>query len=161
MVNYFRIPQDNKDPTPGSPMLGRSVYSEGNGQTYYAGGNFGVNYSMDATNSTFLGLSKEDASTASSEGGVSELDDAGTYFNLPPRKVTQQGTYHYMSIRNNNFPNRDQKGQEGDGYTSDFYLVTPEDLFKADQPGITFNFEMRVSDSEKVEVYHSIFDFAG
>ncbi|GFO01893.1 protein dd3-3-like [Plakobranchus ocellatus] len=58
-------------------------------------------------------------------GEVSELDDAGTYFNLPPRKVTQQGTYHYMSTRNNNFSNRDQKGQEGDGYARDFYLVTP------------------------------------
>ncbi|GFO44399.1 protein dd3-3-like [Plakobranchus ocellatus] len=44
-------------------------------------------------------------------GEVFELDDAGTYFNLPPRKVTQQGTYHYMSTRNNNFSNRDQKGQ--------------------------------------------------
>ena len=49
--------------------------------------------------------------TGQFRGEVSELDDAGTYFNLPLRKVTQAGTYHYMSTRNNNFSNRDQKGR--------------------------------------------------
>ena len=42
---------------------------------------------------------------------MSELDDAGTYFNLSPRKVTSAGSYHYMCTRNNNFSNRDQKGK--------------------------------------------------
>ena len=42
---------------------------------------------------------------------MSELDDAGTYFDLGPRKVTQRGTYHYMCTRNNNFTNRSQKGK--------------------------------------------------
>ncbi|GFO44396.1 protein dd3-3-like [Plakobranchus ocellatus] len=213
-------------------LLKSQVYPEGDGKINYPGGkfgHFGVNYPMDAANSTFLGLSKEDAITLAYcdpgqfRGEVSELDDAGTYFNLPPRKVTQQGTYHYMSTRNNNFSNRDQKGQvivstnqyvmaaigwlggnvtlgdgvaslavnegifdglkkvrlekwstiegeksmkeagryldEGDGYASDFYLVTPEDLVRADQPGKTFTFEMRVTHSEKVEVYHSTLDF--
>ena len=42
---------------------------------------------------------------------MSELDDAGTYFDLGPRKVTGIGTYFYMSTRNNNFSNRSQKGK--------------------------------------------------
>lgn len=44
-------------------------------------------------------------------GEMSELDDAGTYFDLGPRKITSKGTYHYMCTRNNNFSNRDQKGR--------------------------------------------------
>lgn len=44
-------------------------------------------------------------------GEMSELDDAGTYFDLGPRSVTGTGTYHYMSSRNNNFSNRSQKGR--------------------------------------------------
>lgn len=42
---------------------------------------------------------------------MSELDDAGTYFDLGPRKVTANGIYHYMCSRNNNFSNRGQKGK--------------------------------------------------
>ncbi len=42
---------------------------------------------------------------------MSELDDAGTYFDLGPRKVTERGTYYYMCTRNNNFSNRSQKGK--------------------------------------------------
>ena len=44
-------------------------------------------------------------------GEMSELDDAGTYFDLGPRKVTKTGTYYYMCTRNNNFTNRSQKGK--------------------------------------------------
>lgn len=44
-------------------------------------------------------------------GEMSELDDAGTYFDLGPQKVTGIGTYYYMSTRNNNFSNRSQKGR--------------------------------------------------
>lgn len=42
---------------------------------------------------------------------MSELDDAGTYFDLGPKKVTGTGIYYYMSTRNNNFSNRSQKGR--------------------------------------------------
>ena len=42
---------------------------------------------------------------------MSELDDAGTYYDLGPRKVTANGIYHYMCSRNNNFSNRGQKGK--------------------------------------------------
>ena len=41
---------------------------------------------------------------------MSELDDAGTYYDLGPRKVTGVATYYYMCSRNNNFTNRSQKG---------------------------------------------------
>lgn len=44
-------------------------------------------------------------------GEMSELDDAGTYFDLGPRKVTSNGIFHYMCTRNNNFSNRGQKGK--------------------------------------------------
>jgi hypothetical protein len=44
-------------------------------------------------------------------GEMSELDDASTYFDLGPRKVTANGIYHYMCSRNNNFSNRSQKGK--------------------------------------------------
>lgn len=44
-------------------------------------------------------------------GEMSELDDAGTYFDLGPRKVTATGVYYYMCSRNNNFTNRSQKGK--------------------------------------------------
>ena len=42
---------------------------------------------------------------------MSELDDAGTYYDLGPKKITQSGVYHYMCTRNNNFSNRSQKGR--------------------------------------------------
>ena len=42
---------------------------------------------------------------------MSELDDAGTYYDLGPRKVTMKGEFHYMCTRNNNFSNRSQKGR--------------------------------------------------
>lgn len=44
-------------------------------------------------------------------GEMSELDDAGTYFDLGPRKVTSRAVYRYLSTRNNNFTNRSQKGK--------------------------------------------------
>lgn len=44
-------------------------------------------------------------------GEMSELDDAGTYFDMPVHKVSGKGTYHYLCTRNNNFSNRSQKGK--------------------------------------------------
>ena len=42
---------------------------------------------------------------------MSELDDAGTYFDLGLRKITMTGIFHFLCTRNNNFSNRSQKGR--------------------------------------------------
>lgn len=39
------------------------------------------------------------------------MDNAGTYFDARPMKVTKGGTFFYMCSRNNNFSNRSQKGK--------------------------------------------------
>jgi hypothetical protein len=39
------------------------------------------------------------------------LDDAGTYYDLGPQVLSDYGVAHYMCTRNNNFSNRDQKGE--------------------------------------------------
>ncbi len=44
-------------------------------------------------------------------GEMSELDDAGTYFDLGARSITMSGFFHYLCTRNNNFSNRSQKGR--------------------------------------------------
>jgi hypothetical protein len=68
-------------------------------------------------NITFLGLPRADRQsiavldTTQLGGEMSELDDAGTYFDLGLRTITQAGTYYYMCSRNNNFSNRSQKGK--------------------------------------------------
>jgi hypothetical protein len=62
----------------------------------------------------FLGLTQDDlthlATSGTPGGELSELDDAGTYYDLPPRSTTRNGVYHYMSTRAHNFSNRDHKG---------------------------------------------------
>ena len=42
---------------------------------------------------------------------MSELDDAGTYYDVGAWKITAVGTYHFLCTRNNNFSNRSQKGK--------------------------------------------------
>lgn len=42
---------------------------------------------------------------------MSELDDAGTYYDVGARRITSVGTYHFLCTRNNNFSNRSQKGK--------------------------------------------------
>ncbi|XP_058950306.2 protein DD3-3 [Pocillopora verrucosa] len=75
------------------------------------------NYPPHLDSTTFLGLDKNSLhnlavlDNSQFGGDMSELDDAGTYFDLGPKKVTGTGTYHYMSTRNNNFSNRSQKGK--------------------------------------------------
>jgi hypothetical protein len=69
------------------------------------------------TAAPFLGLSLADRTALALQnppqfgGDLDELDDAGTYFDLGLRQVTANGIYHYVSTRNNNFSNRDQKAQ--------------------------------------------------
>jgi hypothetical protein len=79
-------------------------------------GQWGMSHPEHLDNSTFLGLSREDLenlavlNNVQFRGEMSELDDAGTFYDLPPRKVTGVGIYKYMCSRNNNFSNRSQKG---------------------------------------------------
>jgi hypothetical protein len=42
---------------------------------------------------------------------MDQLNDAGTYFDLGPKKILSTGVYQYMCTRNNDFSNRDQKGR--------------------------------------------------
>ncbi|XP_013398503.1 protein DD3-3-like [Lingula anatina] len=94
------------------------LYPEGSGLTSgQKFGHWGRSYPQHINNVTFLGLPKQDLQRLALlmpnqfRGEMSELDDAGTYFDLGPRKITRTGTYHYMCTRNNNFSNRSQKGK--------------------------------------------------
>ena len=42
---------------------------------------------------------------------MSELNDAGTYFDIGAWQITSVGTYHFLCTRNNDFSNRSQKGK--------------------------------------------------
>eukprot|EP00042_Codosiga_hollandica_P057950 m.867356 g.867356 ORF g.867356 m.867356 type:complete len:1326 (+) comp59728_c0_seq2:80-4057(+) len=83
-------------------------------------GAFGMNHPEHLDNVTrwgFLGLNRDQLidlailDNVQLGGELSELDDAGTYFNLDPHQVSGVGTYFYMCTRNNNFSNRGQKGK--------------------------------------------------
>lgn len=90
------------------------LYSETWGQY---GNSYPANIDDDTT--AFLGFNNIDMqhlAVLDTPGGqfggeMSELDDAGTYFDLGPRKCTQNGVFHYMCTRNNNFSNRSQKAR--------------------------------------------------
>lgn len=80
-------------------------------------GLWGSSYPADLS-SDFLGMSdalKQKMAILEPHfgGELSELDDAGVYFDsgLIPCKAESLGVYHYMSTRNNNFSNRSQKGK--------------------------------------------------
>ncbi|KAK6176566.1 hypothetical protein SNE40_014827 [Patella caerulea] len=98
-------------------LMRNQVYPEGNGIYNGPGkefGHFGVNYPQHTSNSTLpLDILTQLAFLQPGQygGEMSELDDAGTYFNLGAIKAPASGTYHYMCTRNNNFSNRDQKGR--------------------------------------------------
>ncbi|XP_065192631.1 protein DD3-3-like [Sycon ciliatum] len=98
-------------------MLEEPRYEEGSMPRTSLYGQWGLNYPQHLDNTTFLGFNRTDMDTLAFltshqfRGEMSELDDAGTYFDMKPRKVTDLGTYHYMCTRNNNFSNRSQKGK--------------------------------------------------
>jgi hypothetical protein len=79
-------------------------------------GHLGNSYPAKISDWSFLGLSASDMQTLAIlnpgqyGGEMSELDDAGTYFDLGLRQCTQQGIYNYLCTRNNNFSNRSQQG---------------------------------------------------
>ncbi|XP_038054234.1 protein DD3-3-like [Patiria miniata] len=101
-------------------MLESPAYAEG-GLSYYApytkNGQLGRNYPLNLDETTFLGFSRADLqdmavlSSHQFRGEMSELDDAGTFYDAKPLAVTMTGHYHYMCTRNNNFSNRSQKGR--------------------------------------------------
>jgi len=80
-------------------------------------GQFGNSFPNKITDTEFLGFSDADETNLALNtpyafgGELSELDDAGVYFDLAPKKVTREGIYHYLCTRNNNFSNRSQKGK--------------------------------------------------
>ena len=86
----------------------------------YKHGSFGANHPEHLDNVTrtgFLGLSYTQLvnlailNNVQLGGSMDQLDDAGTWFDMYPHKVSGIGTYHYMCTRNNNFSNRGQKGK--------------------------------------------------
>ena len=80
-------------------------------------GTWGTSHPEHLDNVTFLGFSRQDLVNLAVQehmqfgGQLEELNDAGTYFDLPPHKVSGKGTYNYMCTRNNNFSNRSQKAK--------------------------------------------------
>ncbi|XP_065177864.1 protein DD3-3-like isoform X1 [Sycon ciliatum] len=101
-------------------LLQPAMYSEGaSNRSGNVRGHFGANHPSKLSSDTILGFSRdvaEDLALLRSSGNPrgstdSELDDMGVYFDLGLKEITQLGTYHYMCTRNNNFSNRNQKGQ--------------------------------------------------
>jgi len=103
------------------------VYYDGQATTFPPTyGQWGGSYPAKLINDTsvqnvtqwrFLGLSRDDLEKLAIlknmqyGGSMYKLDDAGTYFDLGPRQITQNGIYHYLCTRNNNFSNRGQKAK--------------------------------------------------
>ncbi len=61
------------------------------------------------------------------------LNGAKAYFNLDARLITvdSTGVYHYFSSRNNDFSNRDQKGQIVVQAYQFFYQLIKQDGYTA------------------------------
>ena len=127
----------------------QSAAPVGYGRRY---GVWSSSYPMSIRDSRLLNVSMELAdylatlSNLQLRGEMSELDDAGTYYDLGLYKVTIAGIYYYLCTRNNNFTNRSQKGviyvtsqsinnmvvgPRGGGITlPDAELVVPQDVFE-------------------------------
>ncbi len=69
----------------------------------------GVNF-LGWDNAALIALATLSSPGGQFGGDMDEFDDAGTYFDMPPRQVNRVGIYNYMCSRNNNFSNRSQKG---------------------------------------------------
>jgi hypothetical protein len=87
-------------------------------QKFGSWGNSHPEHINNVTKWGVLGLSYADALNLAAlnnvqfRGELSELDDAGTYFNMLPHKITGPlGYFYYLCTRNNNFSNRSQKGK--------------------------------------------------
>lgn len=80
-------------------------------------GHYGNSYPAKISDWSFMGFSAADMQTLAVldpgqyGGEMSELDDAGTYFDLGLRQCSAQGVYNYLCTRNNNFSNRSQQAQ--------------------------------------------------
>ncbi|XP_801877.1 protein DD3-3 [Strongylocentrotus purpuratus] len=101
-------------------LLKEQNYEEGTGAYYEpfgVSGQYGNSYPKHLADTSFVGLAAQTLinmavlQPGQFRGEMSELDDAGTYFDAKPLKVTETGTHHYMCTRNNNFSNRSQKGR--------------------------------------------------
>lgn len=117
----------------------------------YTYGHAGVAYPRNVIEADFLGFSNETKMKLASlynvqfGGDMEELDDAGTYYDIGPRKVTMTGDYNYMCTRNNNFSNRSQKGKlvVKEGRMSQQYMgqlggnLTVTGSENADQTGVS------------------------
>lgn len=89
--------------------LREKKYPEGTKNIQSFGG-WGTNYPQFLKKTNFLGMESTELVYLAQLPPGDELDNASTYGNLPPHKVTKKGTYYYMCTRNNNFTNRSQKG---------------------------------------------------
>ena len=85
-------------------------------------GSFGANIPLNLSAAKFLDFPKPVLASlatlnaigvVNASGGNDQLNDKLAYFDLGLQKVTSSaaGVYYYMCTRNNNFSNRDQKGQ--------------------------------------------------
>jgi hypothetical protein len=81
-------------------------------------GTWAVNFPLNLTGADFLGFSKNQlvrlatlAGPSGIDGVDRQLNNGAPYFDLGPAAVTATGVFNYMCTRNNNFSNRDQKGQ--------------------------------------------------
>jgi len=76
-------------------------------------GQYGRNYPHNVSTAVFLGLPKENVKRMAilHPGAGPLFNEAGTYYDARPQKVTRNGIFFYMCTRNNNFSNRSQKGK--------------------------------------------------
>jgi len=78
-------------------------------------GQYGRSFPNNIQSSSFLGwdtATEERLALGGAFGGeLSQLDDASTYFDNGVKQVTQEGIYHYLSTRANNFSNRSHKAK--------------------------------------------------
>ncbi|XP_065065856.1 protein DD3-3-like [Rhopilema esculentum] len=136
-------------------LLADQIYPEGKPKINVFG-QYGRNFPKNISEARFLGMHRVELKKAAilHPGSGPTLDEAGTYFDLGPKKVTGSGTYFYMCTRNNNFSNRSQKGKivivkSGGGTSSD----TATDVMKDEK-----EVKEALKKDEKQERYDSLAD---